>query len=239
MKIEKDIISILAQCQVEGNTLQITQQLDRKTYAQLNKVLTALGGKWKAAKKVHEFAEDVEALLEEVITTGEYSCIKKDFQFFPTPPDLAAEVVAMAGIRPGEQCLEPSAGTGNIAALMPDCDCIELNEKNRKVLQEKGLRIVAEDFMSFEPQKEYDVIVMNPPFSKGQDVAHITKAIGIAKRCVIAISSASVLFRTDSRTQAFRELVAQYGGSIEELPAESFKEIGTMVNTALIKVFKQ
>ena len=220
MKIEKDIISILAQCQVEGNTLRITQQLDRKTYAQLNKVLTALGGKWKAAKKVHEFAEDVEALLEEVITTGEYSCIKKDFQFFPTPPALAAEVVAMAGIRPGEQCLEPS-------------------EKNRKILQEKGLRIVAEDFMSFEPQKEYDVIVMNPPFSKGQDVAHITKAIGIAKRCVIAISSASVLFRTDSRTQAFRELVAQYGGSIEELPAESFKESGTMVNTALIKVFKQ
>ena len=232
MKIEKEIISLLAKCQVEGNHLRITEQLDRKTYAQLNKVLTALGGKWKAAKKVHEFAEDVEALL------GEYSCIKKDFQFFPTPPDLAAQVVAMAGIRPGEQCLEPSAGTGNIAALMPDCDCIELNEKNRKTLQEKGLRIVAEDFMSFEPQKEYDVIVMNPPFSKGQDVAHITKAIGMAKRCVIAISSASVLFRTDSRTQAFRELVAQYGGSIEELPAESFKESGTMVNTALIKVFK-
>ena len=79
MKIEKDIISILAKCQVEGNHLRITEQLDRKTYAQLNKVLTALGGKWKAAKKVHEFAEDVEALLEEVITTGEYSCIKKDF----------------------------------------------------------------------------------------------------------------------------------------------------------------
>lgn len=239
MKIEKEIISLLAKCQVEGNHLRITEQLDRKTYAQLNKVLTALGGKWKAAKKVHEFAEDVEALLEEVITMGEYSCIKKDFQFFPTPPNLAAQVVAMAGIRPGEHCLEPSAGEGNIAVLMPDCDCIELNEKNRKVLQEKGLRVVAEDFMSFEPEKTYDVIVMNPPFSKGQDVAHITKAIGMAKRCVIAISSASVLFRTDSRTQAFRELVAQYGGSIEELPAESFKESGTMVNTALIKVFKQ
>lgn len=239
MKIDKEIISLLAKCQVEGNHLRITEQLDRKTYAQLNKVLTALGGKWKAAKKVHEFAEDVEALLEEVITTGGYSCIKKDFQYFPTPSALAAEVVAMADIRPGERCLEPSAGTGNIAALMPGCDCVELNEKNREVLQGKGLRIVGEDFMSFEPQEAYDVIVMNPPFSKGQDVAHITKAIGLAKRCVIAIASASVLFRTDSRTQAFRELVAQYGGSIEELPAESFKESGTMVNTVLVKVFKQ
>ena len=45
MRIEKEIISLLAKCQVEGNHLRITEQLDRKRYAQLNKVLTALGGK--------------------------------------------------------------------------------------------------------------------------------------------------------------------------------------------------
>ena len=92
--------------------------------------------------------------------------------------------------------------------------------------------------MTFEPQKDYDVIVMNPPFNKGQDIAHITKAIQIAKRCVIAIASASVLFKNDNKTKAFRELVAQYNGIIEELPASSFKESGTMVNTVLIKINK-
>ena len=36
MKIDKNIIALLTECQTEGNTLRITQQLDRKTYAQLN-----------------------------------------------------------------------------------------------------------------------------------------------------------------------------------------------------------
>ena len=121
---------------------------------------------------------------------------------------------------------------------MPHCDCIELNEKNRQALQAQGLHLIHNDFLTFEPQKDYDVIVMNPPFNKGQDIAHITKAIQIAKRCVIAIASASVLFKNDNKTKAFRELVAQYKGTIEELPASSFKESGTMVNTVLIKINK-
>lgn len=238
MKIDKEIISLLAQCQTEGNTLRITQQLERKTYTQLNKVLTAIGGKWNAPKKVHIFPEEVEEIIENIINTGQYSCLKKDFQYFPTPTPLAQQIVTMANIQPTDSCLEPSAGTGNIAQLMPHCDCIELNENNRKTLQQKGLHVIHNDFLTFTPAKDYDVIVMNPPFSKGQDIAHITKAIHIAKKCVIAIASGAVLFKTDSKTQAFRQLISQYGGTIEPLPAESFKESGTMVNTVLIKIFK-
>lgn len=238
MKIDKNIIALLTECQTEGNTLRITQQLDRKTYAQLNKVLTAIGGKWSSAKKVHIFPEEVEDIIEQIINTGKYTSEKQAFQFFPTPTDLAEKIVALANIQPSDSCLEPSAGTGNIARLMPHCDCIELNEKNRQALQAQGLHLIHNDFMTFQPQKDYDVIVMNPPFNKGQDIAHITKAIQIAKRCVIAIASASVLFKNDNKTKAFRELVAQYKGTIEELPASSFKESGTMVNTVLIKINK-
>ncbi len=35
-------------------------------------------------------------------------------QLFPTPPELADRMVALADIRPGQQVLEPSAGTGRI-----------------------------------------------------------------------------------------------------------------------------
>ena len=209
MKIAKEIIDLLAKCEVEGKTLKITEQLDRKTYGQLNKVLTDIGVKWK-----------------------------KDFQFFPTPIELAKKIIKLAEITPDDICLEPSAGMGNIAQFMPNCDVIELHEDNRKTLIDKGFNLVHDDFLTFIPEKKYTAIMMNPPFSKGQDIEHITKAIEMAERVVVAITSASVIFRNDKKTEAFRKLVAYYGGTIEELPAESFKESGTQVNTCLIVVRK-
>lgn len=238
MKIAKEIIDLLAKCEVEGKTLKITEQLDRKTYGQLNKVLTAIGGKWNAKQRVHLFQEDVSEMIENIINTGEYSCIKKDFQFFPTPIELAKKIIKLAEITPDDICLEPSAGMGNIAQFMPNCDVIELHEDNRKTLIDKGFNLVHDDFLTFIPEKKYTAIVMNPPFSKGQDIEHVTKAIEMAERVVVAITSTSVMFRNDKKTEAFRKLVAYYGGTIEELPAESFKESGTQVNTCLIVVRK-
>lgn len=238
MKIAKEIIDLLAKCEVEGKTLKITEQLDRKTYGQLNKVLTAIGGKWNAKQRVHLFQEDVSEMIENIINTGEYSCIKKDFQFFPTPIELAKKIIKLAEITPDDICLEPSAGMGNIAQFMPNCDVIELHEDNRKTLIDKGFNLVHDDFLTFIPEKKYTAIVMNPPFSKGQDIEHVTKAIEMAERVVVAITSASVIFRNDKKTEAFRKLVAYYGGTIEELPSESFKESGTQVNTCLIVVRK-
>ena len=239
MKIKKEIIDLLEKCEAEGQALRITEQLDRKTYAQLNKVLTAIGGKWNAKQRVHLFQEDVSEMIENIINTGEYSCIKKDFQFFPTPIELARKMIKLAEITLDDICLEPSAGVGNIAQFMPNCDVIELHDENRKTLTEKGFSLVHDDFLTFVPEKKYTAIVMNPPFSKGQDIEHVTKAIEIAERVVVAVASASVMFRNDNKTVAFRELVASHGGTIEELPVDSFKESGTSVGTCLVIVNKQ
>ena len=238
MKIKKEIIDLLERCEAEGQTLRITEQLDRKAYTQLNKVLTGIGGKWNSKQKVHLFQEDVSEMIENIINTGEYSCIKKDFQFFPTPIELVKKMIKLAEIKLDDVCLEPSAGVGNIARFLPNCDVIELHEGNRKTLTEKGFSLVHDDFLTFVPEK-YTAIVMNPPFSKGQDIEHVTKAIEIAERVVVAVTSASVMFRNDNKTVAFRELVASYDGIIEELPADSFKESGTYVKTCLVIVNKQ
>lgn len=101
-----------------------------------------------------------------------------------------------------------------------------------------GFNVVGEDFMSFEPGKNYDVIVMNPPFCKQQDITHVTKAISIAKRCVVAVMSASVIWRTDKRSESFRAIVERFGGTIEPLPEGSFKASGTTVNTCKVVVRK-
>ena len=79
---------------------------------------------------------------------------------------------------------------------------------------------------------------MNPPFCKQQDALHILKAISMANRRVVAIASQAVMWRTDAPYKKLRGTVAHYGGYMRELPEKSFKEAGTMVNTALIVVDK-
>lgn len=238
MKIDESLIKILAAAETDGNILKLTTQLDRITYQKINKVLIAVGGKWNSSKKAHVFKEPVEEIIQNIIHTGEYTSEKKEFQFFPTPKALAKKLVEMSGACKSDICLEPSAGQGNIAEFLPNVDVIELNPNNRKILEEKGFNIIHDDFMTFTPKKEYDVIVMNPPFCKQQDIDHITKAVGIAKKAVVAVSSAGVMFRTDKKTTKFRELVVNLGGTIEELPESSFKESGTAVNTCVICIHK-
>lgn len=238
MKIKPNIIEILKTARVEENLLFIDDQLERKTYQEISKLLKALGGKWSSAKKATVFSNNIEDIIQQILVTGEYTDEKKEFQFFETPEPLAEFIVHRAGIQPEWVCLEPSAGRGNIARLLPNCDCIELNPSNRQYLEQHGFHLIHDDFMTFEPRKTYDAIVMNPPFCKQQDIKHVTKAIEIAKQVVAAIISVSPMWRTDKASVSFRNLVASYGGTIEELPEKSFKDVGTLVKTALVIVNK-
>ena len=238
MKVDADVIEVLKSAECEGNKLRITIKLDRAIYQKVNKTLVGLGGKWSSKEKAHVFEKNVSEIISQVLETGEYKDLKSDFQFFPTPSELAKKVVEMAQIKEGENCLEPSAGRGGIAQFMPGCDCIELNPDNAAYLREHGFNVIHDDFMTFEPTKDYDVIVMNPPFNKGQSVAHVSKAIKIAKRCVIAITDNGVTFRSDRASTAFRDLVKSYNGTIEPVESGAFKDSGTMVNTCIVKVFK-
>ena len=79
---------------------------------------------------------------------------------------------------------------------------------------------------------------MNPPFCKRQDALHILKAISMANRRVVAIASQAVMWRTDGPYKMLRDAVAHYGGHMRKLPDKSFKEAGTMVNTALVVIDK-
>jgi 16S rRNA G1207 methylase RsmC len=117
---------------------------------------------------------------------------------------------------------------------MPDCDCIELNPENREYLTTNGFNLVGDDFMSFEG--EYDVIIANPPFSKQQDIDHINKMIDMARRKVVSVASASVLYRDNKKTLSFRERIESLGGTIEMLPENTFSESGTNVNTCVVVV---
>ena len=81
---------ILKSCTVSRNVVSLPNvRLERKEYEDVKKALTGIGGKWVGGKtQGFVFATDPTALLEK-ISGGEKINLKKDFQFFGTPPHLA------------------------------------------------------------------------------------------------------------------------------------------------------
>lgn len=238
-KIPDNILDIIRNnCEVKGNKLYITKQLDRKDYTDLNKILTKNGGKWNRKEQAIVFDKDITELFENLSESGTWTDNKKKCQFFATPDSLAKRLVEMADIQPGDRCLEPSAGRGAIAKYMREktdsLDCIELDPENKKYLQAEGYNVVADDFLNFKPSRPYDVIVMNPPFSNGQDAEHVTHAFEIARR-VVAIVSPGFMFRQDKTYKAFHDLIEKYG-DYEELEQGTFKESGTNVKTYIVRL---
>lgn len=61
-----------------------------------------------------------------------------------------------------------------------EIDCIEADPDLRAVLKGNGFSVVDTDFLSFYTEKKYDLIVMNPPFSNGEE--HLLKAIELQER---------------------------------------------------------
>ncbi|GBU18066.1 methyltransferase [Methylobacterium sp.] len=228
----------------EGNALSLVAlgQLDRKLYTDTNKVLEAAGGKWSRKAKAHLFDGDAAEAVEPIILTGEIVSRKVEFQQFYTPPDLAERVIAAAGILPGMWVLEPSAGRGALAipALVAggQVDCVELNRANAEHLDEADrFDVVCCDFLTVASERQYDRVVMNPPFTRDQDIRHVEHALKFLAPGgrLVAIMSGGVLFR-QGRAATFREMVAARGGTIEPLPADSFKASGTSVSTCLVTI---
>lgn len=142
---------------------------------QVVKVLEFMGG--VKTKKGYFFDYDVKPVVAEIIRLG-YLPEKRSHQFYPTPEDLAQRLVDMVVIESGDRVLEPSAGHGNIAMLLPkdQLTCVEINPINVSILKSKGLPAIEQDFIDYNPKKKFHKIFMNPPFSERQAEYHVEKA---------------------------------------------------------------
>ena len=242
MKIDRNVMAVLEAAVVDGNKLVLTGQLDRKTYEATNKVLTAIGGKWDWKAKGHLFACDAAEVVDQVLLTGEYSRTKHDFGQFDTPDVLAERAFSLADVRPGMSVLEPSAGVGNIAKAARQfggmLTCWEIDQKRAIKLEGIAHSLNVGDFLAADPSPVFDRVVMNPPFARQADIDHVLHAFKFLRTGgrLVAIMSASVMFRVNSKTVAFRDFVAAQGGTIEKLPEGAFKESGTGVSTCLVQI---
>jgi hypothetical protein len=154
------------------------------------RVLESIGGVRTDSKYSiqFEFGYPVADVLDSIVLSG---CIpdKVSHQFYPTPERLARIAVEIARIEPGHRVLEPSAGQGGIADLIPGVECVEISPLHCRILAAKGLTVHEADFMRWDGGR-FDRIVMNPPYSEGRWRAHVERAASMASR-VVAILPAS------------------------------------------------
>lgn len=139
--------------------------------------------------------------------------------------------------------LEPSAGYGAIADLIKArrVDCVELNERRRLTLLEKGHNVVGTDFMFFKPMELYDRIVAAPNFRDNVDCAHIMRMYDVCLKTGGIMSSLSSPFWMTGSAELqkdFRSWLVGKNYQILMLPDFSFVEDGQTVPTAIITLRK-
>lgn len=185
--------------------------------------------------------------------------LAKNLGWFPTPKGVADRAVAELSINwargwgnddpPTFKTLEPSAGEGALARaaldhasnVNLDLTCVELHHDRAQTLRSQGLNVIEADFLQMTPEPIYDRIVMNPPFDGQRDIDHVAHAVRFLAPGgrLVAIMAAGVEFRQNKKSEAFRALVAAMNGKMTDLPAGSFEESGTSVNTVLVTLNKK
>lgn len=159
--------------------------------------------------------------------------------FFPTSAAVTEEAIDAADIQGGMDVLEPSAGMGHMADAIREQtgvepEVVELSGERRELLEAKGYNLVGSDFMEVSG-KQYDRIVMNPPFSKGRDIQHVQHAYSLLKPGgrLVAIMSEGAFFQSNKAAENFRAWLDGLGATSERLPEGSFMDPALPVNTGV------
>lgn len=162
---------------------------------------------------------------------------KGDIQF--TPPELAKELVALAGVRKDSRVLEPEAGIGNIADAAKEVtdhvDCIERMTDFCEILKLKKHNVIGNDLLTAETAPTYDAVVMNPPFS--EECEHIKRAFDFLRPggSLVAVCSSSIQWKSTRKYEQFRDWLSEHTHSIDECGAK-FEMTG--VHTVVLVVDK-
>lgn len=162
---------------------------------------------------------------------------KGDIQF--TPPELAKELVALAGVRKDSRVLEPEAGIGNIADAAKEVtdhvDCIERMTDFCEILKLKKHNVIGNDLLTAEIAPIYDAVVMNPPFS--EECEHIKRAFDFLRPggSLVAVCSSSIQWKSTRKYEQFRDWLSEHTHSIDECGAK-FEMTG--VHTVVLVVDK-
>ena len=244
------VLEVLRACGVvPGNIVKLPEiQLGPKLFGQVKKRLELIGGKWTGGKtQGFVFEEDPTELLA-AVANGDDRNLKKEFQFFPTPADIAQQMVSyLPAIQDDYTILEPSAGAGaflralSAIGVKQKVDCYEIMDLNRMKLSKiDNANLIGEDFLLCDRVNYYDIIIANPPFTKNQDIDHIRKMFEVLKPggTMITLCSPSWQLGTYRKHNEFRDWLESLDVFPLTLPQKSFVESGTMITPLLLQIKK-
>ncbi len=180
-------------------------------------------------------------------------------QQFSTPPTIAFLMARILNPSETELIIEPSAGTGSLAAWLKIAGCRvcvnELSEMRRLLLELQGykpLGINAEFMDDLLPEEiEPDGFLMNPPFSTSSGrtknnnsdfgFRHVKSALARLKKGgrLVALLGSDTITKTDKGRTFLKEIATEYDlKAVITLPKNAFYKYGTTFSTCIICIEK-
>ena len=201
--------------------------------AQVQRAIAALAS-LNAPNSLDSVAAEIRSL--------EYDLIGADILgYFPTPRPITEHMVKLAKLHDRMRVLEPSAGKGSIGeAIQKEAivhlDVCEIHPTLARILKLKGFNVMAAN--CFDVREQYDRILLNPPFGRGEEVKHIRHAYDclLPGGRMVAIAPESITFRREPIYQEFRQWLSDKCSLIEALPDGSFlgSDRSTHVRTRIL-----
>jgi hypothetical protein len=176
--------------------------------------------------------------------------LSKELQFYPTPTAVIEAALYDLYLKEGVTVLEPSAGTGNIVRHLLDntkvkhVTSIEVDSQRASQIP-TGPRsaVVCGNFLTERPTASFDHVIMNPPFFGTHWMQHVMHGFEFLKpggtlTAILPITAESGETKKHVAFRKWAEQHVRWGLTFQDLPAESFRSSGTMVNTVILRLHK-
>ena len=168
--------------------------------------------------------------------------------FYPTPDLLISRMVSPYYNRLGQaQILEPSAGSGAIldyisrgrSGQKANLYAIEKDPELTYTLHGKDYKVIHNDFLTYSGDYLFDLIIMNPPFSNGDE--HLLKAWDILVEGDIAclLNRETIDNPYTAKRKQLVRLIDDYGTTEEVGQAFSQAARRTLVDVVLVRLHKE
>lgn len=243
--IELNLQQMLEVMTLDGARLVLPNNVtfDPRSYQMLKKALLNAGGSYHDSSFHFDDDDSASEALSRLLQ-GENINIKKTLQYYPTTDTAGDRLLAGVDFT-GKVVFEPSAGEGYLVKRALEIGAkrvlaVEIYTKFHTALEQAGAELIGSNIFDVNACDllGVDVVVMNPPFSGGQDVKHVQHVLSILPPHVEvhAIMSGSVLENSNCIYEDFRAFMDKYGVEPERLEAGAFKESGTMVKTCIVRI---
>ncbi len=178
--------------------------------------------------------------FQEINEVADAKAARKRRQAFYTPLQLCKSIVEVASVWPSARVLEPSAGDGRLVHMLREAgaevvDACEIETSLHHRIEAAGGRIIGIDFLKYQPEHPYHLIVMNPPFTGRQVKKHLEHAWSMLADEGQILSVAPWQMWEDLYRCSL-DLPGCTHATCEGIDTGVFKEFGTGIKTILIEL---